>query len=51
MGRRCNIYKNIIQLYKDFGFTMDIRSDEDEFDIDKYYSFLENSGYIKKRTR
>ena len=51
MGKRCHVYRNIRNIYKNNGFKMDIRSDTDDFVEDEYYDFLKKNGYIKVRKR
>ena len=51
MGKRCNVYRNIIDIYRNMGFMMDIRSDSDDFDENEYYEFLKKNNYIKIRKK
>ena len=51
MGKKCNFYRSINDIYREKGFKMDIRSDTDNFDENEYYNFLKNHNYIKVKKR
>lgn len=51
MGRRCNVHRNIVDIYRNMGFNMDIRSDGNDFDENSYYEILKKNNYIKVKKR